>query len=379
MKKYISLILSVVLFITLFCGCSAQNDNKSYYSDEIIVEQVIIDQTSSITSTVTSSEDTSKPQTQTQTNSDEQTSSQEKPSECVHEYQEQIKVKAQLFTMGKKQYTCVNCGDNYMKKYCVEELKILSISNSYGKNALWELYDICKAEGVKKVDIAVMYIAGCSLDKHWENIQNNNAAYEVFRNNNGTWVSTKNCTIDSLLAEGDWDVITTQNSPGLSGKTDGYENLNNVVDYIKGKCPNSKLVWHQTWGFQSGSEWLKPDVYNGDEKQMYNSIVDCTNNIVIPSGKFDLVVPVGTAIMNARTSNLKNNVHLDDGSHLSEDLGYYIAAFTWYCHLTGQGVYDTNFASNGMNSTNELNVVVESAKNAIANPYQITQSHYTSK
>ena len=282
-KKYISLILSVVLFITLFCGCSAQNDNKSYYSDEIIVEHVIVDQTSSIASTVTSSEDTSKPQTQTQTNSDEQTSSQEKQSECVHEYQEQIKVKAQLFTMGEKQYTCVNCGDNYMKKYCVEELKILSISNSYGKNALWELYDICKAEGVKKVDIAVMYIAGCSLDKHWENIQNNNAAYEVFRNNNGTWVSTKNCTIDSLLAEGDWDVITTHNSPGLSGKTDGYKNLNNVVDYIKGKCPNSKLVWHQTWGYQSGSEWLKPDVYNGDEKQMYNSIVDCTNNIVIPS------------------------------------------------------------------------------------------------
>ena len=164
MKKYISLILSVVLFITLFCGCSAQNDNKSYYSDEIIVEHVIVDQTSSITSTVTSSEDTSKPQTQTQTNSDEQTSSQEKPSECVHEYQEQIKVKAQLFTMGEKKYTCVNCGDNYMKKYCVEELKILSISNSYGKNALWELYVICKAEGVKKVDIAVMYIKGCSLD-----------------------------------------------------------------------------------------------------------------------------------------------------------------------------------------------------------------------
>ena len=100
MKKYISLILSVVLFITLFCGCSAQNDNKSYYSDEIIVEHVIVDQTSSIASTVTSSEKASKPQTQT--SSDEQTSSQEKPSECVHEYQEQIKVKAQLFTMGEK-------------------------------------------------------------------------------------------------------------------------------------------------------------------------------------------------------------------------------------------------------------------------------------
>ena len=203
------------------------------------------------------------------------------------------------------------------------------------------------------------------------------AEYEVFRNNNGSWTSTKNCTIDSLLAEGDWDVITTQNSSGLSGKADGYKNLNNVADYIKEKCPHSKLIWHLIWGYQNGSKWLTPNSYNGDEKFMYESIVNCTNDIVIPSGKFDSVAPVGAAIMNARTSKLKNSVHLDDGSHLSEEFGYYIAAFTWYCHLTGQDVYDTNFAVNGMISSEELNIIVESAKNAIENPYKITQSYYT--
>ncbi|MBQ2933618.1 MAG: DUF4886 domain-containing protein [Clostridia bacterium] len=375
MKKIVCIVLSLCLISSLLGGCSNQNATESKYSDEVIVEQVIIDQTSSITSDITSSETPSQPQPST--GSVEQTPSQEKPSTCNHSYEEKIIVKAELYKMGEKQYVCADCGDKYTKQYPIEKLKILSISNSYGKNALWELYDICKAEGVKNVDIAVMYIAGCSLDQHWENIQKGNAAYEVFRNNNGNWTSTKNCTIDSLLAEGDWDVITTQNSSGLSGKADGYKNLNNVADYIKEKCPNSKLIWHLIWGYQNGSKWLTPNSYNGDEKFMYESIVNCTNDIVIPSGKFDSVAPVGAAIMNARTSKLKNSVHLDDGSHLSEEFGYYIAAFTWYCHLTGQDVYDTNFAVNGMISSEELNITVESAKNAIENPYKITQSYYT--
>lgn len=375
MKKIICVILSVSLLACVFSGCSSQSiDDNS--SAEVIIEQVIIDQTSTVTSDTTSSED-QQSAPQTPISSEEQTSSQETPSTCVHQYKEEIKVKAALYKMGQKQFTCANCGDSYMKDYCIEEIKILSISNSYGKNALWQLYDIFQMEGVKKVDIAVMYIAGCSIDKHWDNIQNNAAEYEVFRNNNGTWTSTKNCTIDSLLAEGDWDVITTQNSSGLSGKTDGYKNLNNVADYIKSKCPSSTLIWHLIWGYQSGSQWLTPSNYNGDEKLMFESIVNCTNDIVVPSKKFDSVAPVGTAVVNARSSGLKNIVHDADGSHLSEELGYYIAAFTWYCHLTGASPYDTAFAASNRLSSDKMNVVIESTVNALENPYKVTQSYYT--
>mgnify|MGYP003294603956 CR=1 FL=1 len=375
MKKVICLSLVLLLMIAAFTGCNKVDTQQSNLSDQVIIEEIIINDNSSINSENSSdvvSQDGSS--NNTQSNVSQQVNNN---SECVHQYVESVVQTAELFKAGTKKYTCSKCSDSYEKAYPVEKIKLLSISNSYGKNALWELYDICKAEGVKEIDIAVMYIAGCSLDKHWENIQKNNAEYEVFRNNNGSWTSTKNCTIDSLLAEGDWDVITTQNSSGLSGKTDGYNNLNNVADYIKSKCPNSKLVWHQIWGYQEGSQWLTPNNYNGDEKLMYQSIVDCTNNIVIPSGKFDSVVPVGAAIMNARTSKLKNQVHLDDGSHLSEEFGYYVAAYTWYCHLTGQGTYDTKFASNGMISTDMLNITLESVKNAIENPNKITQSYYT--
>ncbi|MBR3592975.1 MAG: DUF4886 domain-containing protein [Clostridia bacterium] len=379
MKRFIGIAVSVCLILSMLCGCSSQNDTQSDVSDDVIIEQVIVSDTTSETSSnegIVSNDITSENQVSSQPTSSVE-STVITPSTCSHQYSEKITQKAELFKMGTKSFTCSNCGDSYTKEYPIESIKLLSISNSYGKNALWELYDICKSEGVKNVDIAVMYIAGCSLDQHWENIQNNNAAYEVFRNNNGKWISTPNCTIDSLLAEGDWDVITTQNSSYWSGNSKGFDNLDNVADYIKGKCPNSKLIWHHIWSYQEGSEWLTPNNYNGDEKLMYQSIVDRVNDTVIPSGKFDSVAPVGAAIMNARTSKLKNSVHLDDGSHLSEEFGYYIAAFTWYCHLTGQGVYDTNFAANGMISSEELNVAVESAKNAIENPYKITQSYYT--
>lgn len=372
MKRIICLLLVCLLNFTMFAGCGT----KQSVTSEIIVEENADNTLSSDSETVISDDVSVNSSVDNQSNSSD-ISSKIDPETCVHIYSETVEKQAELFNVGVKKYVCKKCGDSYTKEYPIESIKLLSISNSYGKNALWELYDICKAEGVKNVDIAVMYIGGCSLDQHWENIQKGNAAYEVFRNNNGNWTSTKDCTIDSLLAEGDWDVITTQNSSGLSGKTDGYQNLNNVADYIKAKCPNSKLIWHLIWGYQNGSKWLTPNSYNGDEKFMYESIVNCTNDIVIPSGKFDSVAPVGAAIMNARTSKLKNIVHLDDGSHLSEEFGYYIAAFTWYCHLTGQDVYDTNFAANGMISAEELNITVESAKNAIENPYKITQSYYT--
>ncbi len=375
MKKYSSLILSIAIIVISLCSCNTSNVTVSNVSDEVIIEEIVIDQTSSVISGIDTS-DVSNESQQTESTLKE-TETQNTTLVCQHKYEEKIIVKAEIFKMGEKQYVCTACGDKYTEQYPIEKIKILSISNSYGKNALWKLYDICKTEGVKEIDIAVMYIAGCSLDKHWENIQNNNAEYEVFRNNNGTWTSTQNCTIDSLLEEGNWDVITTQNSSGLSGKTDGYNNLNNVADYIKSKCPNSKLVWHQIWGYQSGSKWLTPNNYNGDEKLMYQSIVDCTNNIVVPSGNFDSVAPVGAAIMNARTSSLKNTVHDADGSHLSENFGYDIAAFTWYCHLTGVAPYDTLFAAVNTLSADKVNVAVESVKNAIENPYKVTQSYYT--
>ncbi len=358
----------------LFCGCSKQNDIQSIYSEEVITEEIIIDNTTNNSDKVQGdnvSDVTNIPSTsEVQTPSDD-TSSKTDPQNCSHKYDEQIEQKAELFKAGVKKYTCTNCGDSYTKEYPIEKLKLLSISNSYGKNALWELPAICKQAGVENVDVAVMYIAGCSLDQHWENIQMDNAAYEVFRNNNGSWTSTQNCTIDSLLAEGDWDVISLQSKSGQAGMSAYFTNLDNVANYVSNKCSNAKILWHMTWAYQKDCQYLSD--YQNDDILMYNKIVECVNSKVIPNTKIHSVVPVGTAVMNARTSKIKDSVHQEDGSHLSEDVGYYIAAFTWFGHLTGMSPYEINLAAINFSASKNFDIICKSAENALKDPYKITQ------
>ena len=51
-----------------------------------------------------------------------------------------------------------------------KQIRILAFGNSYSQDAMDPyLYDLFKAEGIEAV-IGNMYIAGCSLEKHWENI-----------------------------------------------------------------------------------------------------------------------------------------------------------------------------------------------------------------
>ncbi len=377
MKKIVCIVLSLCLIMMLFCGCSKQNDIQSIYSEEVITEEIIIDNTTNNSDKVQGdnvSGVTDIPSTSEVPTSSDDTSSKTDPKNCSHKYDEQIEQKAELFKAGVKKYTCTNCGDSYTKEYPIEKLKLLSISNSYGKNALWELPAICKQVGVKNVDVAVMYVAGCSLDQHWENIQKGNAVYEVFRNNNGSWTSTPNCTIDSLLSEGDWDVISLQSKSGQAGMSAYFTNLDNVANYVSNKCSNAKILWHMTWAYQKDCQYLSD--YQNDDILMYNKIVECVNSKVIPNTKIHSVVPVGTAVMNARTSKIKDSVHQEDGSHLSEDVGYYIGAFTWFSHLTGMSPYEINLAAINFSASENFDIICESAKNALKDPHKITQSYY---
>ncbi len=369
MKKIISFILCICLIGLSFCGCSKQDTASSSFSEDVIVEEIIIDNTSG-NSEISSNGSVTAGSSST-TNSSDVTS-----GVCSHSYNETVQQTAVLFKAGVKKYTCTKCEDSYTKTYPVEKLKILVIGHSYSKNAVWQLYDICHQAGVKEIDIATMYIAGCSLDAHWENIQKNAGAYEVFRNNSGKWNSTLNRSIDSLLNEGDWDIIVLQNSPGGAARENAFNNFDNVVNYVSGKCPSAKLLWHMTWGFTQSSEWMDTSVFPGGEKQMYDYIINNVKNIVVPNNKIHAIIPAGTAVMNARTSRLKNQVHLSDGSHLSENAGYYVAAFTWFGTITGMPLYDVNYIALNPTISANMNVFIESAENALKNPYSITPSRY---
>ena len=97
-------------------------------------------------------------------------------------------------------------------------MKLLSIGNSFSQDAQDWLHRMAQANGVE-LDTVNLCIGGCSLETHWEHMQDGEAAYELERN--GSF-----CDRMVTLAEGleleQYDVITLQQASHYSGRPQTY-------------------------------------------------------------------------------------------------------------------------------------------------------------
>ncbi len=56
-------------------------------------------------------------------------------------------------------------------------ISILAIGNSFSNDATYYLNDILEASGVEN-RVVNLYIGGCSLERHWQNIEGNKREYQ---------------------------------------------------------------------------------------------------------------------------------------------------------------------------------------------------------
>ncbi|MBQ3562220.1 MAG: DUF4886 domain-containing protein, partial [Clostridia bacterium] len=270
-------------------------------------------------------------------------------------------------------------------------LKVLAIGNSFSEDATRYLWDICKDAGVSDVIIANMYIGGCSIDTHWDNLENDKAAYRYDKNTTGTFVRTQDYKLSDALADEDWDVITIQQASTYSDQAATYSNLENILNKIKETNPDVKIMWHTTWSYAVG--YTSRTETPAKQMEMYNNIISAVQSEVLTQEHIDGVIPSGTAIQNMRSSYIGDWLNRD-GTHMSEGYGRYTTAMTWFAAITGCSVNDIDWVTDKYtnefkshdevlesNSTRDkvtdLKVVKEAVKNAIKNPYSVTQSYYT--
>lgn len=261
-----------------------------------------------------------------------------------------------------------------------DTLKILAIGNSFSEDATEYIPMIARDCGVKSIIVGNMYIGGCTIETHAANARENKGAYKYYKNTSfslmSTCPTTKDVTLETALKDEEWDVITLQNSSPQSGLMAKYNSdLDYLVDYVKGFCPNAKLGWHMTWAYQNGysSSSFKKN-YNSDQMKMYTMITAAVKSKIVPNENFDFIIPSGTAIQNARTGYLGDTL-TRDGLHLSLDMGRYIVGVTWMKALG----FDTSKLRTMPSrvKTKVLPFVCECADNALENPFEITQSVYT--
>ena len=316
---------------------------------------------------------------------------------------------ANEYTVNSDAYNCMKVGSynvtvsangtNISASYQVNvspanKLKVLMIGNSYADDTINYAYEIAKSAGipVENILVADIYIGGCVIDTHWANAQTNKAAYRFGLEREG-WFdgsSYEGWTMEQAIKYADWDFITFQQGSALSGVSNSYSNLQNLMDYVYDVAtdevnnpnanPNVKFVWHQTWAYATNSTNSGFANYNYDQMTMYNAIQGCIQTQVL-NKDFVAIIPNGTAIQNARTSNLRDTFTRDNYDHLSEDAGRYMAAMGLVATLTGRDMTtitwkptDSNF--NFPMDENMITICKESHANAMAKPFEITESQY---
>ena len=173
----------------------------------------------------------------------------------------------------------------------------------------------------------------------------------------------------------DWDYITLQQSSGNSGAASTYDPyLTSLISYVNTKKTNPKaeLLWHMTWAYDEG--YAASSNY-GSQDVMYSRIIGAVKEKIVGNDAFSMILPVGTAIQNARTSFIGDTFNRD-GFHLDYNYGRYLAGLTWFHKITGISIDDFTYIPGNSFSTEYLDVIKESIKNAVAKPFEVTQSAY---
>ena len=254
-------------------------------------------------------------------------------------------------------------------------LKILTIGNSFSDDTMQYVHQIALDAGVKAVKLGNLFIGGCTLDRHANNSKADAAVYDYRSNSLGGWSTTPNSKMSDAIRSENWDFISLQQASGSSGVPSTYAQFAYLVGYVRALCPDAKIVWNMTWAYQQDSTHSEFTKYGNDQMTMYNAILAAVEEKVKPNSAIYAIVPTGTAIQNARTSYVGDNL-TRDGYHLSMDFGRYVAGLTFVHKLTGLSIDNVSYMPNGVDE-DMRKIAIESATNAVKSPTEVTNSAYT--
>lgn len=250
-------------------------------------------------------------------------------------------------------------------------LKILIIGNSFSHDTMEYVSQIADGFVEEDIQLAVMYIGGCTLEQHAQNAKQNAAAYEYYLNTDGRWTMDPGHKLLDVVRNDNWDVILLQQASKHSGLPSTYnEDLEYLIKFTSDLCPDAQLMWNMTWAYPQGSPNSGMVYYNQDNKLMYQKIVAAVQEKIVPNQRFVKIVPAGTAIQNATEAGYHDDLYRDD-CHLSIPLGRYIAGLTLVATVLDVSPEDVTWAPADL-TQEQVQLAKTSAKNAVDHPFGIT-------
>ncbi|MFA6563934.1 MAG: DUF4886 domain-containing protein [Verrucomicrobiia bacterium] len=165
-----------------------------------------------------------------------------------------------------------------------ETVRLLTVGNSFSRNATRYLGDLANAGGHKLIHRPIV-VGGASLQLHAEKASSNGCY-------------TNGRSLKQELAADRWDFVTIQQASIKSHDTTTYRPFAaQLHDYIKKHAPQAKLLVHQTWAYRCDDpRFTKPPTKPGEpatREAMYRLLTSAYRTITAELGA--RVIPVGDA------------------------------------------------------------------------------------
>ncbi len=227
-------------------------------------------------------------------------------------------------------------------------MKILAIGNSFSQDATTYMEAIARSCGRTDITAANLYIPGCPLTKHAENLKTDEMEYEYQIEGKVQYKTS----IHAALASDEWDIITMQQVSGDSGLYDTFHPyIDELYEEVKRYQPNAKVLLHRTWAYEENSAHSRFADYDHDHDKMDAMIEETYQKISAELGGLD-IIPAGKVVHVMKKQmpefDLANGGAslYRDRFHMGNCYGRYAVACVWLKMLCGVDVTKSTFVPN---------------------------------
>ena len=211
-----------------------------------------------------------------------------------------MKITSKVFRLSSLVLSAVLLGCSTEKPEEEKGTKVLMIGNSFSICCLRHLPQVAADRGVE-LDLASLYIGGCTLERHWGNVLSNDVneafrPYQFDRNRFGAHTKGR-ANICDVLRMAKWDIVTIQQGSHKSWSPESYHPYgDNLVAKIRELAPQAKIYVQETWRYVPWDGRFKE--WGIDQNEMYAKLHDAYGAFAKQHGL--AVIPFGTAVQEWR-------------------------------------------------------------------------------
>ena len=249
--------------------------------------------------------------------------------------------------------------------------KVLTIGNSFAQNASTYATEIAYANG-EELTFGYLMFPSCTIDMHYEAAM---ADRHIFRfkvttpdNMQGTLLKDyptdqkfdqdlpdTAASIKEALEYTDWDIIVFQQESASACDIGTFGNLGNLIEYVRGICPDADLMFHEVWRW---GEW-------GEDQ--FGLIKSNSETVAAQYGLE--IIPSGLAFEYARDALGSDTiVNENDGNYQhANTYGMYIAGCAYVGAIFDIEVSPNTFKNHPyVNDNGNVALLTQAANDAVA-------------